>query len=184
MGRQSATTGVRPARDGNVEERAQQVKKEAEERAKQVTQETEQHAKELVDTAQDTARSTFSNQKHRAAEGLHVVADALRQTGQNLSKEDQDTMARYASQAAERIDRFSGQLDEKSVDEILSGVENFARERPEVFLGGALVLGLFAARFIKSSSSGTRSQHQEQMRQRPATAEQLRSRGRTGPYPA
>ncbi|HHX63878.1 MAG TPA: hypothetical protein GX702_03195 [Chloroflexi bacterium] len=190
MGRQQ-TTGVRPARDGDIGQHTRQVANEAQQRTRQVTEQTQERAREIVSQAEETARSTISGQKHRAAESLHTVAGALRQTGERLRKEDQAGIAHYATQAADQIEKFSDNLDRMTVDEMVDSVERFARERPEIFLGGALLLGLFAARFLKSSSQGTQAQGSEQRRgygqqhsaRRPATDEQLRGEDQRGSYP-
>ena len=38
------------------------------------------------------------------------------------------------------------------MDEVLDEVQNFARQQPALFLGTAVLLGLVAARFLKSST--------------------------------
>lgn len=45
-------------------------------------------------------------------------------------------------------------MRERDANELIGEAENLARSRPAVFLGGAFVLGVAAARFLKSSSSG------------------------------
>jgi len=61
-------------------------------------------------------------------------------------------MARYADQASDQVERFSGYLRETDVDEIIDEVRGVARRRPALFLGAAAALGFFATRFLKSSS--------------------------------
>ena len=55
--------------------------------------------------------------------------------------------------AAEKAEEFSTYLAEKNIDELLFDFENFARRKPEIFLGTAFVGGLLLGRFIKSSNS-------------------------------
>lgn len=105
---------------------------------------------------------TAQQQKSRATESMGAVADALRQTGQQLSSHDQAGIGRMAERAAEQLDRFSNDIQNKNVNELINDVENFARRDPQLFLGGAVVLGLFASRFFKSSANRRR---QEQMSQ-------------------
>ena len=44
-------------------------------------------------------------------------------------------------------------LERREVGDFVNGLEQFARERPAAFLGGAMVAGFALARFMKSSSA-------------------------------
>jgi hypothetical protein len=107
---------------------------------------------ETINVAQQEAKSMLGSQKGRAAESLGGIAQALRQTGEQMQDGQQAAMAQYAQRAADKIEQFSSQLQNKDVDQLLADVEGFARRRPEIFLGGALLLGFAAARFLKSSA--------------------------------
>ncbi len=121
-------------------------------KAQDVIEQTQQKAGEVADQAKQQATSQLSMQKDRAAESLGTVADALRQTGKHLHENDQHGLEHYANKAAERVDQFSGQLRNKDVQEIVRDVERYARQQPALFLGGAFVLGLLGARFLKSTA--------------------------------
>ena len=54
------------------------------------------------------------------------------------------------------MERFQGYLRNQDVGAIIDDVERMAREQPVMFLGGAFMLGLVAARFLKSSGQGGR----------------------------
>ena len=54
--------------------------------------------------------------------------------------------------AAERIERLGGYLEQRSGDELLRDVEDFARRRPWMVAGAGLMVGLAASRFLKASS--------------------------------
>jgi hypothetical protein len=86
------------------------------------------------------------------AEGLHDLAGAFRRAGDQLRMEDKASVASYTDRLAEQVDRFSQSLQDKSTEELVNDVEDFARERPEIFLGGAFLLGLLAARVLKGPS--------------------------------
>ena len=53
------------------------------------------------------------------------------------------------------MERFSNYLSEKDSEELINEVEDFARNRPAVFLGAAFLVGAAAARFLKSSAGQT-----------------------------
>jgi hypothetical protein len=48
-------------------------------------------------------------------------------------------------------------LSQRSLGNMVEGVQDFARERPVAFMGGAMVAGFALARFMKSSA-GRRSE--------------------------
>ena len=144
------------ARSGSASEERAGEKSEARQQAEAKTQEAKHEAKQragqAVDQAKDQARQQTTQQKERASESLSSVARAMRETGDTLRREDQGTAARYVDQAAERVERFSGYLRERSPDELFYEAERYARREPALFLGGAFALGLMGARFLKSSS--------------------------------
>jgi hypothetical protein len=109
-------------------------------------------AGEAVGQARQQAKAQAASQKERAADSLGSVAQALRQSSQQLREQDRGTLAQYTEKAADQVERFSGSLRNKDVNQLLSEAENFARRQPGVFLGGAFAVGLLAARFLKSSS--------------------------------
>jgi len=102
--------------------------------------------------ASDKVTSTLDTQKDRAAEGIDSIAQALRQTSDQLSEKNQAVpVHEYLSSAAEQVERLSGYLRSADIKQIVSQVEQFARRQPAIFLGGAFVLGMLGARFLKSS---------------------------------
>ncbi len=135
---------------------------QARDKASQVVDQAQQTTSQVVDQARGVATSRVASQKDRTAESLGSVAQALRQTGQQLREQDQAGVTDYVESAANQIERISGYLQNRDVGELIDDVEYLARRQPALFLGGAFVLGLIGARFLKSSS---------------------RSRGTSGNYP-
>jgi ElaB/YqjD/DUF883 family membrane-anchored ribosome-binding protein len=106
----------------------------------------------VLDRAREGATVRLSSQKDRATEGLGSLARAVRETSQPLRDNQQDTIAQYVEKAADQIERFSTRLRERNVKELVDDAQQFARRQPGVFIGAAFVAGIFAARFLKSSS--------------------------------
>lgn len=117
----------------------------------QVAEQAQQKAKEITSQAQEQAKSAVATRKEQAVEGLEGLAQAFRQTGESLRSTDQGMVADYSERVANQIERFSSFLGERDVDQLLGDAETYARRHPEIFLGGALALGLLVGRFIKSS---------------------------------
>jgi hypothetical protein len=118
----------------------------------------------VASTARETARNIASEaraeldarvtaKKEEAGEGLSSVADALRGTRDEL-RDRSPMIGEYTEQAAQRIEELSELIRTKSTREIVDGVERFARREPALFFGGAFVVGLLAARFLKSAPVG------------------------------
>jgi hypothetical protein len=115
-------------------------------------EELRQQVRQTADEARETAKSALENQKGEAAHTLHSVADALRESSGHLRGDHHETVAHYTEELAAQVERFSQDLRQKDLDQLLRDAENFARRRPEIVLGGAVALGFLAARFLKSHS--------------------------------
>jgi hypothetical protein len=113
-------------------------------------------ARSLMERARQGAFNKLDSQRERAATGLGSMVDALRESGRQLQGQNA-TMASYVDGAASQLERFSGGIRERDLQQIVRDVEGFARERPAIFMGGAFALGLGMARFLKSSESGDAS---------------------------
>jgi hypothetical protein len=110
--------------------------------------------------AGDKVASRLDSEKNRAAEGLGSVAQALRQTSDQLRGEEQSLgVEGYIASAADQVERFSGYLRSANTRDMVQGLERFAREQPALFLGSAFMLGLLGARFLRSSARDTSGQY-------------------------
>ena len=105
----------------------------------------------LMDKVRNGATSQLSSQKTRATDGIGTVAQAVRQTSQQLRTQQHDTIANYIDQAANQLEQFSTRLRDKDIGELVRDAQQFARRRPAVFIGSAFAIGLLGARFLKSS---------------------------------
>ena len=111
----------------------------------------------LMDRVKESATSQLGAQKDRATDGLGSVAQAVRQSTQQLRAQQHDTIAQYVEQAADQLERFAGRLKEKNVGDLAREAQDLARRRPALFIGSAFALGLLGARFIKSSGTNGES---------------------------
>jgi hypothetical protein len=106
----------------------------------------------MMDRVKDGATAQLSNQKNKATDGLGTLAAAVRKTCQPLRESDQTTLASYVEQAADGIERFSSDLRQRDIGELVNEAQRFARRKPALFIGGAFAVGVLAARFLKSSA--------------------------------
>jgi hypothetical protein len=101
----------------------------------------------------ERALSIADQQKHTAVSKVEGVAHALRRASDDLREQGQPMIAEYSRYAAEGLESMAQSLDRRDIDDFVEGVENFARQRPVAFLGGAMVAGFALARFMRSSSA-------------------------------
>jgi hypothetical protein len=144
-------TGTNQARSGA--EAAQDKTEHLTDRAREKAGQLKRQAEETAHGMRDRARSVADQQKHAAAGRVEGVAHALRRASDDLREQGQPMIAEYSRYAAEGLESMAQSLDRRDVDDFVEGVENFARERPVAFLGGAMVAGFALARFMKSSSA-------------------------------
>ena len=91
----------------------------------------------------------FPNVTHATA--IVGVADALRATSSKLK--EPGPLPAIAERAANTIDRVAEFVDQRSLRDVATSIESYARRQPAMFVGGAFALGLLAGRFLKSSAS-------------------------------
>jgi len=107
--------------------------------------------REIAHTAQtkagDEVRTQLDTGKTRAASALRGVASSLT----NPNEGGNDAISQYIRTAGDRVQQAADYLENKDVREVVSDVERFARRQPALFLGGAFMLGLVAARVLKST---------------------------------
>lgn len=125
---------------------------QAKDAVEQVAGQVQETGKQVVEQVQEQAFTKVSEQIGRLTETLGSVVDATRSVSSQLRQSDQAMVAGYVDQAAVQMEKLAGYLDNKELPELVADVDRFARRQPALFMGGAFVLGLMAARFLKSSS--------------------------------
>lgn len=105
----------------------------------------------ILNQVREKAASQLNEQKARATDSLGNVAQAVRQSTQQLREQQYDTVAQFVERAADQIERFSNHLREHDLNELVSEAQRLARQQPAVFIGSSFAAGMLAARFIKAS---------------------------------
>jgi hypothetical protein len=100
---------------------------------------------------QQRVTSRVDEQKNRAAESLGGIADVFRSASNDLRNEN-ETLASYVDMASDQMRRFADTIRQRGVGDMLDDVHAFARRRPALFIGGAFLVGIGIARFLKSSA--------------------------------
>ena len=100
---------------------------------------------------QQRVTSRVDEQKNRAADGLGGIADVIRSAGNELRSEN-EALASYVDMAGDQTRRLADNIRQRGVADMMDDVAVFARRRPALFIGGAFLVGLGIARFLKSSA--------------------------------
>jgi sirohydrochlorin ferrochelatase len=123
----------------------------AREQIRQVKDQVVDQAKTTFQQARERAGSSLGESKGQFAEQFGTIAEALRRTTEHLRSEDQQRIAGLTETVARQVDQVANYLRSKDARAMRLDLENLARRQPALVLGGALVLGLLGARFLKSS---------------------------------
>lgn len=129
-----------------------QTTSQAQQTVSNVTNQVQQAASSVAGQAADTAQSIAMDQRQNAAQSLTAVSNAVSQMGDQLRQNDQTApIAGVIDAAATQIQHVATYLQHHNVQQMVDEVRDVARREPALFLGGAFVLGLLAARFLKAS---------------------------------
>ena len=109
----------------------------------------------LAGQAGQQVNRLMTAQKNRAADGLHRLACALRDTTENREQNDVGgQIATYTDRAAARIESMSTYVRGTDFPTMLRDAGQFARRRPEVLLAGTILTGLLVASLLKATRRG------------------------------
>ena len=121
------------------------------EQVQQSAQQVSQGAQDAVQQAGQQAKSTARDQKQSVAQSLTQVGQALHDSGSSLQQKGDNTAAQAIDMAASKVDTLAEYLQNTSIDDMIHGVQDYARREPAIFFGGAFALGFALSRFLKSS---------------------------------
>ena len=142
----------RPDLGGQVSELRRTVTDKAMEVKVSVVRVANDQATELAGQARTKIEEAAQRQKAAGADYIGSIAQAVdRAAGQF-----EDTLppaARYIRHASEELQHVADTIRDRSSRELIGEVRSFAQRQPELFFGGALLLGFAAWRFYRSANS-------------------------------
>ena len=137
--------------EAGQENSGQQGGGSAREQIREVKDQVVGKARTSLEQARDRATSSLGESKGQFADQFGTIAEALRRTTEHLRSEDQQRIAGITDTVARQVDQVANYLRNKDATAMRTDLENLARRQPAIVLGGALILGLMGARFLKSS---------------------------------
>ncbi len=132
-----------------AKDQAANVASAAGEQAKAVASDAKQQARQLVDNGRQQLRDQAGEQTQRAVSSLRELGDQLQKmvSGEGPAEGPAADLAR---QAAQGVQQFADSLENRRPEDLLDDVKRFARQRPGVFVLGALGAGFLAGRVLRS----------------------------------
>lgn len=151
------------------------VQREAQDAARDIAGEAQERGSEFVYQARDRAAEYVERRKDSAAQSVEDIASTLRETGQSL--DDRPNVRMFVDSAADGLETLADEIRERSLVEMVSDMEDFARRRPATFAAAAGIAGFVLARFLKSSGADVEGRRAYSDQLRSERAERRRSRG-------
>jgi hypothetical protein len=136
---------------GTAKEQAASVASTAGEQARVVVTDAKQQARRLVDDGRRQVREQAGQQTARAASSLRGLGDQLQRMASGQGSPE-GPAADIARQAAGTVQRLADSLQNRSPEQLLADTRRFARQRPGVFVLGALGAGFLAGRLLRAAT--------------------------------
>lgn len=113
--------------------------------------ETAEQLKEAVVGQANHLRETARSTQDQTSDRIRSLAEQLRTASDNL-RQDDPLAAGLVERASRGIEDVAGYVRSTSPQSLVRDAERLARRQPALFFGSALLLGLAAGRFLKSSA--------------------------------
>jgi vacuolar-type H+-ATPase subunit H len=146
---ETAESAGQPVADSS----GQGTTEQAQEKAKEVAGQAQEKARETGQQARERLRDQVDRRSTQAGEQISGNAEDVRSVAEQLREQGKDTPARYAEQAADRVQQVGQYLERSDGDTILNDVEGFARRNPWAVAAGGLAIGFAVSRMLKASSN-------------------------------
>ncbi|HEX7114114.1 MAG TPA: hypothetical protein VF193_03185 [Steroidobacter sp.] len=115
----------------------------------------------FTDRLRSDGRQKIESSKRTAAEHIEGIAEALNRAREVLEQRE-PAIASYASQLANRVGNLATRLREASMEDLLEDTRELARRNPMMYLAGGVAVGFVLARFLKTSSTETRTRGEQE----------------------
>ena len=137
---------------GTMKQRATEAAKDLKSTVQEQASGMTEAAKGAVAQAGDQLRQKAEEHKNAGADYGAGVAGAIRRAAGELEGHIPQAGG-YIRHVADQIDEASDALRRRDFNQLVSGVQDFARRQPAVFAGAAMIAGFVAVRFLKSATA-------------------------------
>lgn len=108
--------------------------------------------RDAMSGATQDVRSKMERGKSTAADTAASASEVLEHAADDFSQHGQETLARATQMLAGKLSDLSGQLQNRSLDDLAQDAISLARRNPGLFVAGGVALGVALSRFFKASS--------------------------------
>jgi hypothetical protein len=129
------------------------VAEAAKQETKAVVADARDHAQHIAGEARDQLKAHAAEQTDRVAQTLQDIRSQLDRMLRGEGAPD-GLVADVTRQVSARVDRAAGRLQEGGLDGVVTDVKRFARNRPGMFLLGALGAGVVTGRLLRTVDKG------------------------------
>jgi hypothetical protein len=123
-----------------------------------ITAEASEKAKQLASDAAETvtlqAKRLLDGQLGAGADLIAAIAGATRKASVDLEQETPQ-IAKIVHSVADRVDAYSDQLRDQSVEQLVREASQFTRRQPALVFGLAALAGFVAWRVVKAAPAGS-----------------------------
>jgi ElaB/YqjD/DUF883 family membrane-anchored ribosome-binding protein len=135
--------------------------------AQQVGEQAKQQASSLAADAKEKTKGYLNQQVSTGADLANHMAESIKCAADNLDPKAPQ-IASLVRSAADRLNSFSDEMREQSVDDLLRTASDFTRHQPAVVFGLASLTGFFLFRALKAkpshASGGSRADDRSMIR--------------------
>lgn len=111
-------------------------------------------ASDAAGTVTEQTKRLLDGQLGAGADLIAQVAGATKRASEEL-KEQSPQLAELVHSIGDRVEDYSDQLREQSVQELMRNASDFTRRQPAVVFGLAALAGFFAWRVVKAAPTGS-----------------------------
>jgi hypothetical protein len=106
---------------------------------------------EYASSAADSFKSAVEDQKTSGAGAIGDVARAAKNAADNFQDRAPE-LANTVRNVADRVEGISNDIRDRSVNELMSSVTDFAAQKPMAFFGCGILAGLVISRLLSTSN--------------------------------
>lgn len=106
----------------------------------------------LKTDASDTVRQTANKGKAKASEAIGGISERIRETAGSIDEAVGEKYGGFARNAADTMDDFAKNLNNKDVDDFVDDARNFVRKSPALAIGAAAAIGFLITRIIRAGN--------------------------------
>jgi len=124
----------------------------ANERKSEGAADVKEEVRGMAGGVKDRAVDAAEDAKTKGVDQMAGVAGAVHGAADELSRELPQA-AGYIHSVADRLESASSALRERSLEDLMSSLNHFARRQPAAAFAGSVLAGFALSRFLKSSAA-------------------------------